>query len=142
MEMLCPRDESPLESKAFSGVQVMLCPGCGGMLLDRGELNKVTEPTVGDLEFSTLDRDTRQHVDEWGIALCPRDGAEMEKVEFLIETNIILDHCPRCRAFWLDGRELARINDEVRELNEAARQIPDPPLVRFSQFIWTLPFPK
>lgn len=112
------------------------------MFLDRGELNKVTEPTVGDLEFSTLDEDPRKHFDVWGPTACPRDGQTMEKVEFVIETNIILDHCPVCHGFWLDGRELARINEEVQALNEAAKRVPDPPLVRFSQFIWTLPFPR
>lgn len=110
--------------------------------MDRGELNRIADPTVGDLEFSTLDRDPHVHQDQYGPADCPRDaGVEMEKVEFNIETDIILDHCPTCHGFWLDGRELARINEEVRQLNEAARRVPDPPLVRFSQFIWNIPVP-
>lgn len=112
------------------------------MFLDRGELNKLADPTAGDLEFSTLADDPRHHPDEWGRAQCPRDGSAMEKVEFVIETNIILDHCTRCGGFWLDGLELVRINQEVARLNEADRQVPDPPLVRFSEFIWALPFPK
>lgn len=140
--MQCPRDESTLVSREFHAVAVALCERCGGMFLDRGELNKVTEPTVGDLEYSTLGEDSRNHADVWGPTACPRDGTMMEKVEFVIETNIILDHCPSCRGFWLDGRELARINEEVQALNEAGRQVPDPPLVRFSQFIWGLPFPR
>ncbi|MGH9458789.1 MAG: zf-TFIIB domain-containing protein [Thermoanaerobaculia bacterium] len=142
MAMRCPRDGSDLGEREFEGVGVLMCPQCGGLFLDRGELNKLGGETVGDLEFSTLEGDTHQHPDEWGVASCPRDGTEMEKVEFVIETNIILDHCPRCHGFWLDGRELARINEEVHELNDAARRVPDPPLVRFSQFIWALPFPK
>lgn len=112
------------------------------MFLDHGELNKVTEPTIGDLEYSTLRDDSRQHADAYGPTRCPRCDATMEKVEFNIETGIILDHCPGCHGYWLDGRELTRINDEIRQLNEASRRVPDPPLVRFSQFIWALPFPK
>lgn len=140
--MRCPRDESALGSRQFNDVTVALCETCGGMFLDRGELNKVTAPTVGDLEYSTLDDDPGHHQDVWGPTACPRDHRVMEKVEFVIETNIILDHCPECHGFWLDGRELARINEEVQALNEASRQVPDPPLVRFAQFIWALPFPR
>lgn len=118
-----------------------ICSTCGGMFVEGGEFNRLSGQTVGDLEFSTLDADSGRHPDEWGAAVCPRDGAQMEKVEFNIETGIILDHCTSCGGFWLDGRELTRIHEEVQNLNEAARQVPDPPLVRFAQFIWSLPVP-
>ena len=140
--MKCPRDASPLQDRTFDEVRVQSCETCGGLFVDQGELNRIADPTAGDLEYSTLDRDSLVHQDEYGPAECPRDpGVQMEKVEFNIETNIILDHCPKCHGFWLDGRELARINEEIGQLNEAARRVPDPPLVRFSQFIWGLPFP-
>jgi Zn-finger nucleic acid-binding protein len=111
------------------------------MFVEGGELNRLSGETAGDLEYSTLDADSGKHQDEWGPTACPRDDAPMEKVEFNIETGIILDHCTACGAFWLDGRELARIHQEVQDLNEASRQVPDPPLVRFAQFIWSLPVP-
>ncbi len=139
--MQCPRDATPLNDRRFEEIDVQMCASCGGMFVEGGELNRLSGPTAGDLEYSTLDADSGRHADEFGPASCPRDGAAMEKVEFNIETGIILDHCPACGAFWLDGRELARIHDEVRSLNEAARQVPDPPLVRFAQFIWSLPVP-
>ena len=40
---------------------------------------------------------------------------------------------------WLDGRELNRINDEVRKLNDASAEVPDPPALWFARFIWSLP---
>ena len=139
--MRCPRDASELHPRDVDGIGVEICPSCGGMLVDGGELNRLSGPTTGDLEYSTLDADSNRHQDEWGSTLCPRDGKPMEKVEFNVETGIILDHCGECGAFWLDGRELARVRDEVKSLNEAAREVPDPPLVRFARFIWNLPVP-
>jgi Zn-finger nucleic acid-binding protein len=139
--MQCPRDASNLHARRFDEIEVEICPSCGGMYVAGGELNRLSGPTAGDLEFSTLDADSRRHPDEWGASACPREGERMEKVEFNIETGIILDHCRTCGGFWLDGRELARIHDEVKSLNEAAREVPDPPLVRFAQFIWNLPVP-
>lgn len=141
--MNCPRDSEPLHSEEIHHARVLRCHRCGGMFLEQGELNRVAEHTSGDLEFSTLDADSFEHPDELAPIDCPRDpGVVMRKVEFNIGTNIILDWCERCRGFWVDGAELARINDEVRELNEAEREISDPPLVRLANFFWSLPFPR
>ena len=121
-------------------LDILACPQCKGMFLDHGELNKIAEPTDGDLEFSTVDLDSFQHSDDFGRAECPRcSGAVMKKVEFVIYTNLILDYCDRCRGFWLDGRELERINGEVRKLNAASRDAPIPPMMWFAYFIWSLP---
>jgi Zn-finger nucleic acid-binding protein len=139
----CPRDGSSLDQTRIHDVDVPICRTCGGMFLDRGELNRIAEPTEGDLEFSTVDLDSFEHDDEYGAIHCPRDrDVFMRKVEFLVETNIILDYCDRCHGFWMDGRELARINQEVSGLNRAAQEVSDPPLVRLSQFFWNLPFPR
>lgn len=112
------------------------------MFLSRGTLNRIAEPTEGDLEFSTVDLDSFQHADSYPRATCPLDpDVQMAKVEFLVDTNIILDFCATCHGFWLDGRELTRINEQVSELNTAAREVADPALVRLSKFFWNLPFP-
>ncbi|HUO85389.1 MAG TPA: zf-TFIIB domain-containing protein [Thermoanaerobaculia bacterium] len=141
--MQCPRDNASLEPREIHEVVVQVCPADGGMYLAKGELNKVADETAGDLEYSTLDLDSFEHADDSPPARCPRDpDVVMQKVEFVIETNIILDHCPRCHGFWLDGGELVRINEEVRNLNEADRQVPDRALETFAQFIWMLPVPK
>ena len=141
--MNCPRDGHPLEPREVNGVSVHACPEDGGMYLEAGELDRIAEPTEGDLEFSTVDNDTFDHPYDHGPIRCPRDpDVEMKKVEFNVYTNIILDWCPKCRGFWLDGQELARINEEVRNLNEADRQVPDPPLINLAEFFWNLPFPK
>jgi len=109
------------------------------MFLDRGHLNRVAEPTAGDLEFSTLEAETFQHDDAYGPTACPRCGRGADKVEFNIHTGIILDHCPTCGGFWLDGPELDRINAEVRLLNAAASDGHEPPMLWFARFIWSLP---
>lgn len=112
------------------------------MFLEHGQLNRIAEPAPGDLEFSTVEHDSLQHEDAFAPAVCPRDGTTMRKADFNIETTIILDYCMSCHGFWLDARELERINEEVKRLNEAGRyEVPDPLLIRISQFFWNLPLP-
>lgn len=109
------------------------------MYLRHGELNEIAPPTHGDLEFSTIDLDTFDHPDDHGAIVCPADGNTMSKVDFNVDSAIILDYCTKCLGFWLDAGELARINEEVQRLNVAEEEIPDPLLVRLSRFFWGVP---
>src|ERR1700741_5604467 len=122
--MNCPRDGEVLEVKPVGERSVPTCPRCGGMFLEHGHLNKLAAPTPGDLEFSTVDLDTFQHDDEYGPITCPRDSTIMRKVDFNIDTAIILDYCPTCHGFWLDAKELASINEEVKRLNGSGAEVP------------------
>jgi len=137
----CPRCGVEFVTRSVHGIDVDVCERCSGMFLDHGELNRVAAPTQGDLEFSTVHGDSFEHEDGFGPAACPRcRDIEMKKVEFNIYTGIILDYCERCRGFWLDGQELERIDQEVRELNEgAAEGHEEPPMMWFARFIWALP---
>jgi Zn-finger nucleic acid-binding protein len=140
--MNCPNDCGVLTNREVGGAAVALCARCGGMFLAPGELNRVAGHTAGDLEYSTVDLDTFQHDDDHGPVACPANTSHfMKKVEFNILSNIILDFCDECGGFWLDGRELLRIREEVNEYNEVEREGVEPWTVRLSRFFWGLPFP-
>ncbi|MEO8218590.1 MAG: zf-TFIIB domain-containing protein, partial [Acidobacteriota bacterium] len=103
----------------------------------------ITEPTAGDLEYSTVDMDTFDHHDKYGPISCPRDtNVQMKKVDFNILTDIILDWCPECGGFWIDGKDLPRINEVVKRLNEADSEVSEPFYIRLAEFFWNLPFPR
>ncbi len=127
-QLICPRDGENLVSQEVEGHPVQACPRCEGIYLEPGELNEIAEPIPGDLEVSTLELDTFDHPDSSAPGACPRcRPVTMKKVEFVDYSGIILDHCPQCRGFWLDGHELESINREVRRLNKTASEIHDPP---------------
>ncbi len=42
-EMVCPRCGTGLQNAVEYGVSVEQCPGCGGVWLDRGELERLAE---------------------------------------------------------------------------------------------------
>jgi len=139
VKMECPRDGAVLEAKPLGGVSVETCPRCGGMFLRHGELNEIAHTTRGDVEGATVDHDSFAHPDDHESLSCPNDGSTMAKVDFNVDTAIILDYCGRCGGFWVDADELPRIEAEVKRLNDAEAEVPDTPLMRFFYAMWDLP---
>lgn len=136
--MKCPHCFVALSTRTSRDTDADVCERCGGLFLQRGELNKIAGLSSGDLEYSTLDQETFRHEDVHSPIPCPScDGGEMRKVEFIIYTNIILDYCSACGGFWLDGQELEKVNTEVRKLDETEND--EPRMLWFARFIWGLP---
>ena len=46
--LMCPNDNSPMQTVERSGVQFDMCPTCRGVWLDRGELEKLMESAARD----------------------------------------------------------------------------------------------
>lgn len=66
-ELLCPKDQTAMRSIERNGVTIERCPECGGIFLDRGELERLTEAegryVVGDNPRITR---TREEYDDHG----------------------------------------------------------------------------
>jgi Zn-finger nucleic acid-binding protein len=46
--MLCPVDQTVLQMSERQGVEIDYCPQCRGVWLDRGELDKIIDRSVGE----------------------------------------------------------------------------------------------
>ena len=46
--LMCPNDNSPMQSLDRNGVQFDMCPTCRGVWLDRGELEKLMAAAVDE----------------------------------------------------------------------------------------------
>ena len=42
-ELLCPKDQSPMRSYERNGITIERCSECGGIFLDRGELDRLID---------------------------------------------------------------------------------------------------
>lgn len=91
-----------------------VCEACGSFWLDAGELEKMAYKVAGLIEYCS--REKPEDVQEPGKR-CPRcEDMTLDKVYFLGESDILLDHCKNCRGFWLDGGELDLINKKLKEI--------------------------
>jgi Zn-finger nucleic acid-binding protein len=132
--MKCPRCKAELITEEIEGVSVLLCPSCSGIFLHEGELKKITHPTAGDVEYSSLENIDKNRISE---LLCPVCETEkMVDVNFVSYSDIIMKYCRKCSGLWLDQGELKQINSEIDKLNNDE----EPWEHSFRVFLSKLPF--
>ncbi len=91
-----------------------VCEACGSLWLDAGELDKMAFQVEGSIEFSSQEPAPAVPAPR---KPCPRcDEARLEKVSFVGYSDIVLDRCPSCGGFWLDGGELDLVNRELEDI--------------------------
>lgn len=91
-----------------------VCEKCGGVWLDKGELNRMAFEVDGDIEYCT-----RKPAEDTGEQpkQCPRcEGKVLDMVKFLDYGDIVLEKCSNCHGFWLDGKELDLINEDLERI--------------------------
>jgi Zn-finger nucleic acid-binding protein len=99
------------------------CPTCGGMYLNKGELNTLATAMEGDIEYCSVDHEF--HKDNFPVRNCPNCAdQQMTKINLLRLSDLIFDYCPKCEGFFLDKGELELMNRELRSEspNKAAEE--------------------
>ncbi len=114
--MNCTICSGILETSKIHDIDVEVCNTCGAIFLYQGELNKITHPTAGDLEYSSLENVDFTKVSETCCPACINE--KMIDVNFLSESSIILKYCQKCNGIMLERGELDLINGEIDKINK------------------------
>ena len=97
-----------------------VCPKCGGVFLDKGELNILATGIKGDIELCSIDNDF--HEDRFQQRSCPKcEAQQMTKVNLLRLSDLIFDYCWKCEGFFLDMGEIQEMNRELKSLTPNKR---------------------
>jgi len=111
--MHCPACGAETRAVRWRGLEVDVCPGCGGSFFDRGELKETLDRLLTSREVpeAPLKLDRRavpvSRVQE-PLRRCPRCGEQMEKFNYCYDSNIILDRCRGCGGIWADRGEVLK----------------------------------
>ena len=116
--MKCPHCQSELQERKDPDITIDECPDCGGVFLNKGELNVLATGMAGDIEFCSIDND--EHNDKYKERLCPACVDEkMRKVNLLAFSSLIFDYCPKCEGFFLDKGEAEAMNKELSSVSKS-----------------------
>ncbi len=86
--MICGKT---METKEFKGVEIDYCPKCGGVWLERGELE----------DLSGLDLEKARRI------TCNKCQGEMST---RVISDVEIDYCPKCGNVWLDKGEMEKLS--------------------------------
>jgi len=125
---VCVKCDSVLDQGTYAGVTVDLCPNCGGLWLDAGEIEKLGTAPPGELKklqgILTGDPKSKPTPSELTTACVACDGTLRE----LVLGPIKVDFCGKCGGLFLDRGELdagltaARGSGDVAALLRLAAQ--------------------
>jgi len=124
--MKCPRDGTTLARIEILRLELDKCHKCDGIWVDRGELERVRDAEVENLE-EVLERKygdpEYQEGAVEGYMRCPRCGdARLHRFHYTYVNPVAVDRCERCMGIWLDDGELNTIIGEKKKLE----QVKDP----------------
>jgi Zn-finger nucleic acid-binding protein len=118
--LACVKCNSILDRATFEGLEVDLCPRCGGLWLDRGEITRAAR--LPEAELTRL----RGLLTEGGgppplptdsVVPCPACAGTLSEVTL---GSVHVDYCGSCHGVFLDRGELEAALGAVRGRDTAA----------------------
>jgi Zn-finger nucleic acid-binding protein len=102
---MCPNCKEPMIVLDWQGVEIDMCPSCGGVWLDLGELELICEQAGADpgplaeaLEKAGQGEATKRQ--------CPRCSKKLRAISAGEQKRVELDRCPRGHGIWFDRGEM------------------------------------
>jgi Zn-finger nucleic acid-binding protein len=104
--LCCVKCNSILDKATFQGLEVDLCPKCGGLWLDRGEITraaKLPEAELARLRALLTGKAGPPPVPSENKAPCPACPGSLAEV---LLGSVHVDYCNKCHGLFLDKGEL------------------------------------
>ncbi len=109
----CPKDGEPMSRIVLGPVPIDRCPTCGGVWLDKGELEEIRRAMLDHGEtldalddLGTSEPDSRPRPLE-----CPRDRSRLSVHRDPKQSHIEYDSCSKCGGLFFDAGELSDLTE-------------------------------
>ncbi len=105
--MKCPKCDLDMSPKKFDGVEVDRCFGCGGIYVDKGEMEQLENKKLSalvDIAGASEKADVMDDVE----ATCRRCDNPM--IPLRGANDVKFDWCDKCEAMFFDRGELAAMD--------------------------------
>jgi Zn-finger nucleic acid-binding protein len=105
MNLTCVKCTSVLDKARVGDVEVDLCPSCGGLWLDHGEIERLGRGKIDEMDklrVALTGRATPDAASETQ-ASCPACPGQLKEV---VLGPVHVDYCTKCHGVFLDRGEL------------------------------------
>jgi Zn-finger nucleic acid-binding protein len=105
MNLTCVKCESVLDKARVGDVEVDLCPSCGGLWLDHGEIERIGRGKKDDLDRlrTALTGSPQPAAPSETQTHCPACPGQLHEV---VLGPVHVDYCGKCHGVYLDRGEL------------------------------------
>jgi Zn-finger nucleic acid-binding protein len=105
MNLTCVKCTSVLDKARVGDVEVDLCPSCGGLWLDHGEIERLGRGKDGDLTRlrAALTGTTAPDPASDTTTSCPACPGQLKEVDL---GPVHIEYCGKCHVIFLDKGEL------------------------------------
>jgi Zn-finger nucleic acid-binding protein len=113
MNLTCVKCTSVLDKARVGDVEVDLCPSCGGLWLDHGEIERLGrgKPDEMDRLRQALSGSTKPDPASETQSSCPACPGQLKEV---VVGPVHVDYCPKCHGVFLDKGELDEAAQAVK----------------------------
>lgn len=118
--LTCVKCTSVLDRATFEGLEVDLCPQCGGLWLDRGEITRAARLPEGELtrlRGLLAQTDGPPPAPTSHLVPCPACDGGLSEV---LLGSVHVDYCAACHGIFLDRGELEDALAAVRKRDAEA----------------------
>ena len=105
--MKCPKCDLDMSPKKFDGVEVDRCFGCGGIYLDKGEMEEIDNKQISSL-VDVAGKTEKANVMDGEAAVCRRCDNDM--IPLTGANDVKFEWCDKCESMFFDRGELAALN--------------------------------
>lgn len=105
--MKCAKCDGEMKKVTLRGVEIDRCRKCGGIFLDKGELETIDQADIGTLFDRGAYSRRKPDMDELP-ATCPHCQKPM--MSFQAAGGVNIDWCEQCEGIFLDRGELAALD--------------------------------
>ena len=119
--MKCPRDGTILQPVNVLDVALDKCHKCDGIWCDHGEMERLRDAKLRDIEEVIERKYGNPDVveDETdGYMQCPRCDGRLQRFNSSFTAPVYLDRCEKCFGIWLDDGELNKLAGVKKEIDE------------------------
>jgi len=120
--MKCPKcsDGELREMELPENVTIDMCPKCKGIWYDRGEVGFQQELERDIPELETVEKTKRPTGND-----CPRcaDGTKLEEMRYAVESDLMIDRCPKCEGIFLDKGELSKLESIAAKIDSFSARL-------------------
>jgi uncharacterized protein len=105
MNLTCVKCTSVLDKARVGDVEVDLCPSCGGLWLDHGEIERIGRGQTGELDKlrTALSGSAQPDPVSETVTSCPACPGALKEV---VLGPVHVDYCNKCHGVFLDKGEL------------------------------------